>query len=290
MRDQPLEVGVRFRAAEDGFITALRFFKQANNAGTHVAHLWSGSGQLLATAPYANESASGWQTRRAPEPGRHHQGHGLRRLVLLPRRLLRVRPVLLHAGPRHRHADRAGGRRRRQRRLPLRRQRVPGHDFNGTNYWVDATFDRTVPPDTRGPSVTGTVPTTSASDVARDIAVSATFDEPLTAGSISGSTFTLRDASDALVPATVSYDAQTRTARLVPTAPLAFQGAYTARSRAAPAVSPTQPATRMTADKAWTFTVAGQSPTDGPGGPILVLTDPADKFDTYYAEILRGRA
>ena len=44
----------------------------------------------------------------------------------------------------------------------------------------------------------------------------------------------------------------------------------------------------LTADKTWNFTVAGQSPTEGPGGPILVLTDPADKFGTYYAEILRG--
>ena len=27
----------------------------------------------------------------------------------------------------------------------------PDTTFNATNYWVDASFDRTVPPDTRGP-------------------------------------------------------------------------------------------------------------------------------------------
>ena len=34
---------------EDGFVTRLRFFKQVNNTGTHVGHLWSGTGELLAT-------------------------------------------------------------------------------------------------------------------------------------------------------------------------------------------------------------------------------------------------
>jgi hypothetical protein len=44
----------------------------------------------------------------------------------------------------------------------------------------------------------------------------------------------------------------------------------------------------MSADKTWKFTVVGQSPAEGPGGPILVQTDPADAFGTYYAEILRS--
>ena len=35
--------------------------------------------------------------------------------------------------------------------------------------------------------------------------------------------------------------------------------------------------------------VAGaQSPAQGPGGPILVVTNPSDPFGTYYAEILRA--
>ena len=58
-----------FRSDEDGFITALRFYKQANNTGTHVGHLWSGSGQLLASATFTSETASGWQEVALPEPG-----------------------------------------------------------------------------------------------------------------------------------------------------------------------------------------------------------------------------
>ncbi|MEZ4279453.1 MAG: DUF4082 domain-containing protein [Myxococcota bacterium] len=59
---QPIEIGVRFRSAEDGFITGLRFYKGAANTGTHVGHLWSATGTLLATATFTDETASGWQT------------------------------------------------------------------------------------------------------------------------------------------------------------------------------------------------------------------------------------
>ena len=33
---------------------------------------------------------------------------------------------------------------------------------------------------------------------------------------------------------------------------------------------------------------AQATPEQGPGGPILVITDPGDPFGTYYAEILRA--
>ena len=33
---------------------------------------------------------------------------------------------------------------------------------------------------------------------------------------------------------------------------------------------------------------SAQSPAQGPGGPVLVVTDPADNFGEYYAEILRA--
>src|SRR4051812_26638313 len=33
---------------------------------------------------------------------------------------------------------------------------------------------------------------------------------------------------------------------------------------------------------------AQSSPEQGPGGPVLVVTDPGDRFGTYYAEILRA--
>lgn len=57
----PVEIGVKFRAAQNGLIRGIRFYKGAANTGQHVAHLWSSTGALLATATFTNETASGWQ-------------------------------------------------------------------------------------------------------------------------------------------------------------------------------------------------------------------------------------
>ena len=56
-----VELGVRFRADVNGSITGMRFYKGATNTGTHVSHLWTNAGTLLATATFASETASGWQ-------------------------------------------------------------------------------------------------------------------------------------------------------------------------------------------------------------------------------------
>ncbi|MBT1070850.1 DUF4082 domain-containing protein [Pelotalea chapellei] len=66
--DSPVELGVKFRADSDGSISAIRFFKSAANNGPHTARLWSSSGQLLATATFASETASGWQQANFPAP------------------------------------------------------------------------------------------------------------------------------------------------------------------------------------------------------------------------------
>jgi N,N-dimethylformamidase beta subunit-like, C-terminal/Domain of unknown function (DUF4082)/Bacterial Ig domain len=69
-----VELGVQFSASTSGSIVGLRFWKDSinvpgvSNDGTftpipHTAHLWLNSTQtLLASATFANETASGWQT------------------------------------------------------------------------------------------------------------------------------------------------------------------------------------------------------------------------------------
>jgi hypothetical protein len=59
--NQAVELGMKFTSDVDGQITGLRFYKAAANTGTHTAHLWTSSGQLLATATFTGETASGWQ-------------------------------------------------------------------------------------------------------------------------------------------------------------------------------------------------------------------------------------
>jgi hypothetical protein len=56
-----IELGVKFQSDVEGLITGIRFYKSASNTGTHTGSLWARSGQLLATATFTNESASGWQ-------------------------------------------------------------------------------------------------------------------------------------------------------------------------------------------------------------------------------------
>jgi hypothetical protein len=56
-----IEVGVKFRADYNGYISGIRFYKSAANTGTHVGNLWTASGALLGSATFSNESGSGWQ-------------------------------------------------------------------------------------------------------------------------------------------------------------------------------------------------------------------------------------
>jgi hypothetical protein len=59
--DSPVELGISFKSDVNGYITGIRFYKSANNTGTHVANLWSTTGTLLASATFTNETGSGWQ-------------------------------------------------------------------------------------------------------------------------------------------------------------------------------------------------------------------------------------
>jgi hypothetical protein len=57
----PVELGVKFRSDSDGYITAIRFYKSSANTGTHVGHLWTSTGTLLASVTFSAETGSGWQ-------------------------------------------------------------------------------------------------------------------------------------------------------------------------------------------------------------------------------------
>src|SRR5690242_9403152 len=61
LADSQIEVGMKFTSSQDGYITALRFYKQPSNTGTHIGHLWSATGQMLAEATFTNETDTGWQ-------------------------------------------------------------------------------------------------------------------------------------------------------------------------------------------------------------------------------------
>src|SRR5688500_18376833 len=56
-----LEVGVKFRSSQNGFITGIRYYKGAGATGTHLGHIWNSSRQQLGEAIFTSETDSGWQ-------------------------------------------------------------------------------------------------------------------------------------------------------------------------------------------------------------------------------------
>ncbi len=63
-----VELGTKFTAQSNGAVSGIRFWKNAENTGTHVGNLWDSSGILLASATFTNETASGWQTAALSKP------------------------------------------------------------------------------------------------------------------------------------------------------------------------------------------------------------------------------
>ena len=63
-----IEVGVQFQADSNGNITGIRFYKASANTGTHIGNLWTSTGQLLASATFTSETASGWQQVNFAQP------------------------------------------------------------------------------------------------------------------------------------------------------------------------------------------------------------------------------
>lgn len=63
-----LEVGVKFTSDVYGTVNGIRFYKASTNTGTHIGNLWTASGQLLASATFTNETASGWQQVNFAQP------------------------------------------------------------------------------------------------------------------------------------------------------------------------------------------------------------------------------
>jgi len=109
--------------------------------------------------------------------------------------------------------------------------------------------------------VTGTTPNNGATGINVGAAVTATFSEAMDATTINTSTFELRDAGDAVVPTTVTYNTGTNTATLTPSSALAVSTTYTATVKG----GATDPSVKDAAGNAlaanftWSFTTATDS-------------------------------
>src|SRR5262245_50991204 len=62
------ELGIALQSEVAGWITALRFYKTAEETIGHIGHVWSADGTQLAEVTFSNETASGWQEQVLPDP------------------------------------------------------------------------------------------------------------------------------------------------------------------------------------------------------------------------------
>ncbi|MGH9891117.1 MAG: Ig-like domain-containing protein, partial [bacterium] len=137
---------------------------------------------------------------------------------------------------------------------------------------VTWTFTTSAAADTTPPTVTSTTPVSDATGVSPASPVTAVFSEAMNAATITGSTFELRDPGNALVPATVGYNASTNTATLTPTSPLASSASYTATVRG----GATDPRVKdlagnaLAANVTWSFTTSAAADTTPPAVPSNV--------------------
>jgi hypothetical protein len=126
------------------------------------------------------------------------------------------------------------------------------------------------PADTTPPTVSGTTPANSATNVGVGTSVTASFSESLDAGTVTGSNFTLTGPSGAIA-ANVAYNSATNTATLQPSSALAAGTSYTARvSGVKDLVGNT-----LAAAYTWTFSTAAAPPADTMP-PTVTATSPAN--------------
>ena len=289
-----VELGVKFTTDVSGVISGIRFYKSTQNTGTHIGNLWTNTGSLLGTAVFTSETGSGWQQVNFSTPitvfanvvyiASYHTNSG--------NYAADNSYFLNHSevnGPLHALADGTNG---GNGVYHYGSSAFPTSASEATNYWVDVVFNLTTGPDTTPPVVLSQAPSPGSANVSATGVVSATFNEPLQAASVSTNTFELRNASNTLVGGTVSYDGAAFRVTFTPSAALAYSSTYTATLKG----GPTDPRIKdvagnaLSANVSWSFTTSATPPPPpdtGPGGPILVVSSTSNPFSKYYAEILR---
>jgi hypothetical protein len=222
-----VELGMRFRADLAGKVTGVKFYKGSGNTGTHVGHLWSNTGTLLASVTFSGESGSGWQSATFSSPVTVTAG---------------TTYVVSYYAPAGHYADVFGGFGTNPVvRYPLRGLNnwtdglnglyrygagggFPTGSYEYSNYYVDVLFTPTGP-DTVPPTVTSHTPASGATGVTTGTAVTATFSEPVQPATVAVS---LTDSGGATVAGTTAYSSSTNKATFTPSAALAAGATYTA--------------------------------------------------------------
>jgi uncharacterized protein DUF4082/Big-like domain-containing protein/IPT/TIG domain-containing protein len=290
---QAIEVGVRFRSDSDGFVSGVRFYKGTSNTGTHLGHLWTNDGDMLAEAIFTGESASGWQevafgtpvavTANTTYVASYHTDVGWYAVDTDFFATTAVDNAPLHAI--QSGVDGANG------VYAYGASAFPTDSFKSSNYWVDIVFDTTSGPDVTPPTIVARSPAPDQTGVGVDTKVAVTFSESVDPATVSGSTLRINRSDRSVVPGMVKYDDSTRMATFDPTSSLAFSELYAATVRGGTTGVKDLAGNALATTSTWTFTTGAEPPPppdEGPGGRILIISQATDPFGRYYAEILRA--
>ncbi|HEY3082208.1 MAG TPA: DUF4082 domain-containing protein [Chloroflexota bacterium] len=268
-----IEVGVKFRTGQNGYITGVRFYKGALSTGTHVGSLWSRTGTLLAQATFNSETASGWQQVGFSAPVAVTANTTYVASYFAPGGRYAVNEDFFAGrsvtnGPLTALADGTDGGNGVYRYTAT--SAFPSSTYRTENYWVDPVF--TVSASDLLPPTISNVQTAAVSGTGATI------------------TWTTGEAADSQVEygPTTSYGSQTTlapalvTSHSVQVSGLAVGTLYHYRVKSKDAAG------NLATSGDFTFTTTGPPP---PRQPLLVLTQPtyaANPFRAYLAEILRA--
>jgi hypothetical protein len=208
-----VELGTAFTPAQDGYVTAVRFFKGAGNGGTHTGSLWNAAGDRLATVTFTNETATGWQTATFSEPVPVDGGSTY---------------VASYLAPQGHYAADAGYFAQTRTAGPLTAPAdagryvygdgFPRYTYGSTNYWVDAVFADGPPRVAQATPAAGDLAVPVTSTVTARLASAPVDAQP---------TITLTQGVSPVDGAS-AYDAATRTVTFTPSAALPHGATITA--------------------------------------------------------------
>jgi fibronectin type 3 domain-containing protein len=141
---------------------------------------------------------------------------------------------------------------------------------------------RSITPDVTAPSLIGKTPANGAAGVNAGTSPTATFSELMDTGTFTSSNFQLKDASNNVVPASVSYNTATNVATLTPQSALQYGATYTATIKGGTGGVTDVAGNALPASVTWSFTVEASPP------QVLVVSSTGNPFGLYLGEILRN--
>jgi hypothetical protein len=267
---QALELGMKFRPTLNGFITALRFYKSAENTGTHIGQLWSSTGTLLAQEIYTNETASGWQEVVLPAAVAVTAGttyvvsyHSSEGNYSATQNFFTSAIV---NGPLTGLADGTDG--ANGLYSYTNSPAFPTSSYKSSNYWIDVVFNTSTSTDQTPPKVSATTPSSNATGVATSIYITANMSEPLKVSTVSASTVLLK-AGSANIAASVSWGPETNTITLIPSAALSSNTLYTVIIKGGATGVRDVAGNALASDYVWSFTTTAP---DNQSSPNLSAT------------------